>query len=170
MPAAHAAIERLYQSHYGALLAHLIRLVGDHMLAEDLCQETFLKALRGWEQQAAIANQTAWLYRIATNTAFDHLRRRRRFHFAPLYECDSSADEAGQAELIERRVDTQGPVRRALAQLPPESRRLLLSSTAGHSTQELAAALECSDAAVRLRLFRARERFRKVYLQHNSAY
>ena len=161
MPAAHAAIEQLYQAHYSALLAHLARLIGDQMQAEDLCQETFLKALRAWDQQDVITNQLAWLYRIATNTAYDHLRRRQRLHFTPLYEHDAPPD----ADSMERRVDVQEPVRRVLAMLPAESRQLLLSSYAGHSTQELAAALSCSDTAVRLRLFRARERFRKMYLQ-----
>jgi RNA polymerase sigma-70 factor (ECF subfamily) len=163
MPSAHTAIEQLYQAHYRALLTHLTRLVGDHMAAEDLCQETFTKALRGWGTQPQIINQAAWLYRIATNTAYDHLRRRRRIHFAPLYE----GDEAPEcAESMEARLDAQEPVQRALAQLPPEARRLLvLTSYLGHSTHELATALACSDAAVRLRLFRARERFRKAYLQ-----
>lgn len=162
MLAPHAAIERLYETHRHALFTHLLRLVGDPMIAEDLCQEAFLKALRNWDKQEQINNQVAWLYRIATNTAYDYLRRRRRFQVASLYEHDQASDNDSS---MEQRLDTREPIQRVLALLPTEARRLLLSSYAGHSTHELAAALDCSNAAVRLRLFRARERFRKIYLQ-----
>lgn len=164
---AEITIEGLYQAHYGALLAHLTRLVGDHMTAEDLCQETFVKALRGWSERAEILNLGAWLYRIATNTAYDHLRRRRRIQFTPLSAVPEPHDPLEQ---LEARLYAQEPVRQALAALPAESRRvLLLASLAGHSAREIAAALDCSDAAVRLRLFRARARFRKLYLQGASS-
>jgi RNA polymerase sigma-70 factor (ECF subfamily) len=157
----HAAFETIYETHQTALLAHLTRLVSDRALAEDLCQETFLKALRHWERRAEIANITAWLYRVATNTAYDHLRRRKRVIFAPL---EPAAPALCDADTMEARLDEQEPVRRALARLSPDARRLLILCVhAGHTTQELAAALECSDAAIRLRLFRARARFRKLY-------
>ena len=158
----HSAIEMLYHAHHGALLAHLTRLVSDRMAAEDLCQETCLKALRGWSE-AEILNSSAWLYRIATNTAYDYLRRRKRIQFDSISE---AAEPIASAEAMEARIGEQEPVRRVLAQLPADARRLLvLSSCAGHSTREIAAALDCSDSAVRLRLFRARERFRKIYLK-----
>jgi RNA polymerase sigma-70 factor (ECF subfamily) len=158
-------IEKMYTAHHQALLAHLTRLVGDRMAAEDLCQETFLKVLRSWGNQAEIANAGAWLYRIATNTAYDYLRRRKRIQFTPL----SDVSPALGAESMETRLHEQEPVQRALAQLPAESRRVLvLSSYAGHNTHEIAAVLDCSDAAVRLRLFRARARFRKMYLKQSA--
>jgi RNA polymerase sigma-70 factor (ECF subfamily) len=154
------AIEALYRAQHATLLTYLTRLVGDRAAAEDLCHEAFLKALRGWNQQIRIANPSAWLRRIATNTAYDYLRRCRRIHFAPLDEATRPADAA---DAIESRLHEQEPVRRVLAQLSPQARRLLLWASAGHSTEELAAALECSDVAVRLRLFRAREQFRRAY-------
>jgi RNA polymerase sigma-70 factor (ECF subfamily) len=157
---AHAAIEALYRAHYGPLLAYLFRLIGDHAAAEDLCHETFLKAFRSWDHQVEIANTSAWLRRIATNTAYDELRRRRRVHFTPL---DEGIQPPSGAHSMESRLHEQEPVRRVLAQLSPQARQLLLCSSAGHSTGELAIALACSAAAVRLRLFRARRQFRQVY-------
>ena len=156
-------IEALYETHHRALLAHLVRLVADPMAAEDLCQETFLKALRAWSEQPPIVNAQAWLYRIATNTAYDYLRRRKRIQFTSL---SATPEMVGSGESMESRMHEQEPVQRVLAQMPPEARRLLvLASFAGHSADELATALDCSAAAVRLRLFRARERFRRIYLQ-----
>jgi RNA polymerase sigma-70 factor (ECF subfamily) len=157
---ASAAIEALYRAQHGPLLAYLIRLVGDRAAAEDLCHETFLKAFRSWDQQAEVINANAWLRRIATNTAYDYLRRRRRIHFARL---DEAIQPPSGAESMESRLHEQEPVQRVLALLSPQARRLLLCVSAGHSTGELAAALECSDTAVRLRLFRARQQFRRAY-------
>ena len=159
---ASAAIEVLYQAHHDTIRAYLTRLVDDRALAEDLCHETFIKALRGWNQSARVTNDVAWLDRIATNTAYDHLRRRRRIRFIPLGE---AAQPPNGAPSMESRMDEQEPVQRALAQLPAQARRLLvLCACAGHSAEEVAATLGCSQNAVRLRLLRARERFRRVYL------
>jgi RNA polymerase sigma-70 factor (ECF subfamily) len=160
---ASAAIETLYESHHDTIRAYLTRLVDDRAIAEELCHETFLKALRGWDQSARVTNAVAWLYRIATNTAYDHLRRRRRIRFIPLGE---AAQPPSGAHSMESRMDEQEPVQRALAQLPAPARRLLvLCACAGHSAEEIAATLGCSQNAVRLRLLRARERFRQVYAE-----
>ena len=162
-----ATVESLYEAYHGLVLAHLTRLVDDRSTAEDLCQETFLKVLRAWEAGAAIVNVSAWLYRIATNTAYDHLRRRRCIHFTPL--CEAMQSPTG-AHSMETRLNEQEPVQRTLAQLPTQYRMLLLlRDGAGHSTEEIADALGCSHNAVRLRLFRARERFRQVYLATSEA-
>src|SRR5262245_34086262 len=83
------AVERLYDEYRRPLLAYLGRLVGDREAAEDLCQETFLKALRCWARHDPAASPVAWLYRIATNSAYDYLRRRRRAALAPLVELDA---------------------------------------------------------------------------------
>ena len=154
-------IAALYASYGLALLAYLRRMVDDHQTAEDLCQETFIKAMRGWEQRDTSASAVAWLYRIATNTAYDHLRRRRRIRFQPIEETS-----AYDSSLGESRIADQEPVQQALAQIPPMYRLpLVMHSCNGHSTREIASALGCSNSAVKTRLFRARERFREVYRQ-----
>ena len=156
-----ACIEMLYEAYQRPVLAYLTRLVSDREAAEDLCQETFIKAMRGWEGRDQTANVVAWLYRIATNTAYDHLRRRRRIRFTPLLDVDHPPSGA---HTMESRVDEEEPVRHALAQLPAMYRLpLVLHSCEGHSTQEIADALGCSNSAIKTRLFRARERFREVY-------
>lgn len=158
---AYSRIESLYQDYQRPLLAYLMRLVSDRETAEDLCQETFIKVLRGWSQHDPNASTAAWLYRIATNTAYDHLRRRRRIRFMPLLEIEPPP---GDATSMETRLDEGEPVWTALAQLPPLYRvPLMLHTCEGRSTQEIADVLGCSNSAVKTRLFRARERFRQVY-------
>src|SRR5262249_39301110 len=122
------AIEALYHTQHAALLAYLARLVGDHAAAEDLCHETFLKAFRSWGQLPEVLNPDAWLHRIATNTAYDYLRRRKRIHFAAL---DEDIQPPSGAHSMESRLHEQEPVRSVLAQLSPQARRLLLYANAG---------------------------------------
>ena len=156
-----ACIEPLYEEYQRPVLAYLTRLISDREAAEDLCQETFIKAMRGWEQRDPTASVVAWLYRIATNTAYDYLRRRRRIRFTPLIDVD--APPSG-AHSMESRLDEEEVVQHALAQLPTMYRLpLVLHSCHGRSTQEIAEAMGCSNSAIKTRLFRARERFREVY-------
>ena len=156
-----AYVELLYEEYQRPLLAYLMRLVSDREAAEDLCQETFIKVMRGWEQRDPSASLTAWLYRIATNTAYDYLRRRRRIRFTLLMDTDQPP--SGEHSM-ESRLDEQEPVQAALEQIPAMYRLpLVLHSCEGRGTQEIAATLGCSNSAVKTRLFRARERFRQVY-------
>lgn len=157
-------ITEVYQVYRQSILAHLIRLVRDHEVAEDLCQETFIKVMRAWSRRDARASVAAWIYRIATNTAYDYLRRRQRIRFTPLYVIEQTA--LGGDDL-DAQLGEHEPVQQALNQLPERYRILLiLHSCAGHSTRELADALGCTDNAIKTRLFRARTRFREIY-QHS---
>ena len=156
-----AYIELLYEEYQRPILTYLTRLVSDRETAEDLCQETFIKAMRGWAGRDPTASVAAWIYRIATNTAYDHLRRRRRIRFTSLIDTDqpSYAEHSMEAQLEEGE-----PVQHALAQLPAMYRLpLVLHSFEGRGTQEIADTLGCSNSAVKTRLFRARARFREVY-------
>lgn len=156
------SIEHLYQSYQRPILAYLIRLVNDREAAEDLCQETFIKAMRGWENRNVAASVTSWLYRIATNTAYDYLRRRRRIAFLPLLE----ALPLCAACPLEAQIETDEPVQSALAQLPTHYRvPLVLHTCEGHSLQDIADTLGCSVNTIKSRLHRARERFRQVYVE-----
>ena len=152
-------VEGLYHEHRRPIQSYLARLTSDREAAEDLCQETFLKALRGWARRDPAANPVAWLYRIATNTAYDHLRRRRRATLTPLIDAEALPDaRAPEAWLAEGE-----PVHSALALLPPRYRVPLLLACEGQTMREIADTLGCSCNAVKMRLLRARQRFRQVY-------
>src|ERR1700719_3786936 len=72
-----SAFDVLYQHFYTPIRLYLAHMLGDDEEGDDLAQETFLKA---WQRLPALrdgARFDTWLYRIATNTAIDHLRRRK---------------------------------------------------------------------------------------------
>src|SRR5712692_3309961 len=87
--------ERLFAEYQTPILNYLYRLVGDPVLAEDLVQEAFTRAWRARAQLVVVDNPRAWLYRIATNAARDHLRRRRLIAWLPLMGADARLSDSG---------------------------------------------------------------------------
>jgi len=76
------SFDQLFARYQGPLYRHILNLVGDAAQAQDLTQDTFLKAYQALPGARAGAG-AAWLYRIATNTALDALRHRRRLTWLP---------------------------------------------------------------------------------------
>jgi len=169
----------LLAQRYGKAVLNLInKMIWDRTVAEDLWQETFVRALENittYEpyQSGAGAGQSLapWLYRIAANLTLDELRRRGRWRlfswdlFKPRYaqESDSEAvydppaNEPDAPALLESREDVQR-VRRALDTLPPHWRMILvLREYQDLPYEEIAKILRVPLGTVRSRLARARE-------------
>jgi RNA polymerase sigma-70 factor, ECF subfamily len=154
------AIEQLYEEYRQPILRYLERLVRERETAEDLCHETFLKALRHWEQHDRAASAKSWLYRIATNTAYDHLRRERRTRLVPLLHNDA-------VFLIsqESQVDDADLVWTALQRIPETFRvPLMLHSWAGYPLKDIATVLGSNVATIKTRVHRGRAHFRQLYV------
>jgi len=159
---AEQAITQLYADYAPTIVRHLERLTHNRETAEDLAQETFIKALRSWGQLASGENVRAWLFRIATNTAYDDFRRRRLRATTPL--TDAHADTLA-AEHTESTLDEAEPIWAALAHLPAHYRiPLLLQGYAGYPLSEIARVLGWKEGTVKSRLHRARARFQKLYI------
>ena len=157
--------EALFRDFRGPILNYLYRLIGDTSRAEELTQDVFVKAYRALVRLPADANHRAWLYRIATNTAYDHLRRRKLVQWLPLLDRDAPDPAHSDPE---EALGEHEAVQHALNQLAPKYRApLILFSVQGYSTREIGAMLDISEGAVKTRLYRAREAFRKVYGEEN---
>jgi len=167
-----SAAERVYlamvASYQTAILNYLYRLVGDGDIAEELTQDTFVKAYRALGRLELGAEQEgmrrAWLYRIAQNTALDHLRRRAHLRWLSLEGLGrAETPRALQADPAERPAE-QALVRRALAELDEGQRQiLLLFNQEGLNADEVAEVLGISSMAARKRRQRANEAFRQQY-------
>ncbi len=155
------AIADLYDQYRRPLLAYLTRIVGDRDTAEELCQDSFVKVLRHWPQRDQQKDVSAWLYRIATNTAYDELRRWRRRPCVPLSDTWDIVDE--QSDMATQ-VSEADAVRTALAQLPAHERvPLTMQMYADRKLNEIAAATASPVNTVKARLHRARAHFQAVY-------
>jgi RNA polymerase sigma-70 factor (ECF subfamily) len=149
------SIEQLYEEHHQPLRRYLARLLNDPTTAEDLCHESFVKALLHWGDRDQAANVRDWLYCIARNTAYDHLRRQRRVAMV--------THEACAVALETHFADTE-PVWAALNHLPDHYRLpLLLQLAAGYPLHTIAITLDCNINTIKTRLHRARLRFRQLY-------
>jgi RNA polymerase sigma-70 factor (ECF subfamily) len=154
------AFERLFERYHAPILNYLHRMVGDRALAEDLTQDAFVKAYRALPNTRPDLAFKAWLYRIATNTAISHLRRRKLVRWVPFL----AGQDHSTGESIERSVGRKHDVEQALAQLPQHyAAVLLLRHYQGLSLAETAQALDITENAAKLRLFRARKSFAAVY-------
>jgi RNA polymerase sigma-70 factor (ECF subfamily) len=136
-------------------------MTGSEAAAEDLTQETFLKALRHWGQLERAEGARAWLFRIATNTAYDHFRRRRRLPTTQLTELHMETLAAASTEL---QVEERELLRALVARLPKRYRLpLLLRAYAGYQVDDIAARLGWKVGTVKSRLSRARAQLQKQY-------
>lgn len=154
------AFERLFERYHAPILNYLHRMVGDRALAEDLTQDSFVKAYRALPNTRADLAFKAWLYRIATNTAISHLRRRKIVRWVPFL----AGQDHSTGESIERSVTRRFDVEQALSRLPRHyTAVLLLRHYQGLSLAETAEALGITENAAKLRLFRARKSFAAAY-------
>ena len=72
-----ASIEEIYRQEYGRILATLIRILGDFIVAEDALQEAFTQAVTAWRVDLP-HNPRAWIIRTAQNKAIDWYRKKQR--------------------------------------------------------------------------------------------
>ena len=150
------AFESLFRQHQGCVYRWIVRIVRDPAAAEDLTVETFWRAHRAHAQFLPDGNFSAWLRRIATNLALDHLRRTRTQVALPEeYPADPEPDGVVRSE-------TRRAVRQALASLSPKLRIVVqLGLLEEESYRAIADALGISESAVKLRMFRGVRLLRK---------
>lgn len=196
MPVAQA-VEELIRK-YDRLVFHTIYgMTGDWEESQDLTQDTFHQAVKGFEAARAASgeqfHEKAWLLRIAVNTVRMQHRRRGIIRFIPFSKLsarvgDDRRSAAGEEMTGERvapvqpvgyginaspdpaeQVAERDAVQRTLARLPETQRECLILAIAGEfSTREIAALLDLREDAVRQRLARARKQFQQFYLQESG--
>jgi len=155
---------RRYQLKVLQLVGRYVRDPGE---SQDVAQEAFIKAYRALPGFRGDSAFFTWLYRIAINTAKNHLQSRNRM---PASEGDIDIEDAEQLESAPRLKDYETPERlllteelgivigTAIEDLPEELRTaILLREMDGLSYEEIADVMSCPVGTVRSRIFRARE-------------
>ncbi len=151
-----AAFVRAYERHKARIYAFLVRMVGRPDAAEDLFQETWIKLALHAARLAEDTDLAGWLFTVARNLAVSHLRVP-----ADPPGADGSEPPAAAPSPLDwlSASETQAHLERALAELPPHLREvLLLVAVEGLRQDQAAAVLGASHDAVRQRLTRARAR------------
>ena len=159
-------VESLFREYHQPLVRYLTRRLGDRDWAEEIAQETFVRALR----QKDLQNERAWLFAVATNLIRDEARKdsRRRRHLE-LLAAEARAEEA-EAPVDElERAEERALARKAIEALGERDREALLMKEEGLNYEEIAMALELSVASVGTTLSRARRRLVEAYEQLQAA-
>jgi RNA polymerase sigma-70 factor (ECF subfamily) len=154
------AFAGLVERYWDRLYRWLYHLARHRQAAEDLTQETFLKAFAGLRRFQPGTNFSAWLFRIAHNNFANHYRAALRRREA-LPE-DLPARDHGPAEEAQSH-ETQEALARAIHRLPAEFRAaLLLRVEEGLSFRQIAEVLELTEETARWRVFKARQKLLQV--------
>ena len=164
-----AEFERQALAHLDALYGAAYRLTRNARDAEDLVQDSLLRAYRFWDSFQQDSNCKAWLLRIVTNTFINEYQRRKRSREVldaataeqhatdgVLVHASANDKQSPDRQLIERSVSDD--VQRALDALPDDFRTaVILCDMQGLSYKEIAEIMECPVGTVMSRLFRGRK-------------
>lgn len=165
-PRSETEFEVQFLAHYDGVYRLLYRIVGTREEAEDLAQETFVRLHDRPPDTGGGASLRAWLYRVATNLAYNHVRgRSRREHrdgrAASRGVAAGDAPRDPEASVVSRSdVDE---VRRVLSTLPDRQSKLLLLRHAGLSYVELAEATGVAKGSVGTLLARSEAAFEQAF-------
>ena len=149
-----AAFGVIIERHQAFVFGAALRVTRNHALAEDIAQDTFLRAHRALADYRGDGELRGWLYRIATNLALNAVSRRREH---PAAEIPDTVDLRGSPESELLRSFDVGRVRSAISRLPDALRvPLVLREYHDATYEEIAARLSIPLNTVRSRIHRAR--------------
>lgn len=160
------AFERLFERHRELVYRFAYNMVGRRDDAEDLVQESFVRAYQNLHRYRDEAKFTTWLLRIVTNLATDHARTHTRRTALEQQEAKGaldwmtvgSPDDPLRDLELERR---RNALKRAIASLPPHHRAMIvLRDIEERPYPEIAATLGCTVGGAKLRVLRARRALR----------
>ncbi len=156
-----AAMDQLLRRHYGRVHAVCRRIAGGTRDADDAAQEAMIRVVRNLDRFDGRSAFTTWIYRIATNTALDELRKRKRR--PQLHVVDGDGDRGPRDvadDLAHRRVDAVADritIDAALAELPEDFRVVVVMRDVGDLDYgEIAAELDIPVGTVKSRIARGR--------------
>jgi RNA polymerase sigma-70 factor (ECF subfamily) len=166
-----AAFNQLVLAYRKRILGTIARLIGHPEDVEDVGQEVFLRLYFSLDQLRSAEVFEPWLYRLTANAAYDYLRKRRRrmeSRMADLSEQQVMAADATAGEKVDRDEGQRKRIREAVDSLldgvSEEDRVLLtLKEVEGLSLKELGKIYDVKENALKVRLFRARQRVLKAF-------
>ena len=160
-----SAFQRLYEDYATRIFNYALRMVGDHDRAADIAQDTFIKAYRKLDTLTDPGAARSWLYRIATNTALDAMRRSR--HTVRIDEGEDRPVEqpdggpGPETQVLSGLLDER--IGRSLLHLKPNHRQcLILSDIEDMSAAQIGEVMGMTGGAVRVLLCRARGEMRRL--------
>ena len=166
-----AAFQQIVQVYRKRILGTISRLIGRPEDVEDVGQEVFLRLYYSLDQLRAPEVFEPWLYRLTVNAAYDYMRRQKRRPESRMADLSEQQVQSADAEAGGKRRDEEQKkatmrelVQSLLGQVSEEDRILLtLKEVEGLSLKELESIYKVNENALKVRLFRARQRVLKAF-------
>ena len=155
--------EQLYDRYADKVYRKCLSFVKDDAKAEDFTHDIFLKLVLNLSSYKETAKFSTWLYSITYNYCIDQTRISKKYSEVGLdenFDVPDHDDDSEMAELEAQRLN------KAMKQIMPEEKSILMMKYQDDlSIKEIADSLDISESAVKMRLLRAKEKLRKVYLE-----
>ncbi len=166
-----AEFARMVETYSGTIYRLALKMLNNQQDAEDILQETFIKAYRSLKNFDGRSSLSTWLYRIATNEALMQLRKKRPDSFSIDEPVETEEGEQEPRQIVDwccmpetelMNAESRAHLDKAIDNLPETLKIVfLLRDIEGLSTQEVSEVLNLSETAVKTRLSRARLRLRE---------
>lgn len=152
------AFGRLVDRHMKRTYSVALRFMNDRHLAEEVVQESFVKAYQAIGSFRGDSEFTTWLYRIVVNLSLNAMKANKRTHVPFDTSLSASLTPVQQPSEDSVRTDL---IRKALTDLPAlQQQVVVLRHLEGHSTREVSRILQCSEGTVKTHLFRGLKKLR----------
>lgn len=171
-----AEFARLVETYSSVIYRLAIKMLQDPQDAEDVLQETFIKAYRHLHRFDGRSSLSTWLYRIATNESLMTLRKRKNITVSIDEPIETADQEQAPVQIVDwccmpeeemMSSEARAYMSQAVEELPHSMRVVfLLRDIEGLSTRETAEVLDLSEAAVKTRLSRARMHLRELLSEY----
>jgi RNA polymerase sigma-70 factor (ECF subfamily) len=149
--------DSFYRENFSRIFKYTYYMTGNHEEAEQLTQETFTKLFDYFSSNTHIKSRKALVYRIASNSCVDYLRRKRKTKeiLNQMNDANSSRGDPSQKILKEQRISI---IRKALLKLPSRDQKCLLLYQEGFAYSEIAEAMKIKKTSIGKILSRATEK------------
>ena len=160
-----SAFEELVKRHQDLVFSLSFKLTGNRELANDVAQESFIRAWKAIEKFRGDSTFGTWIYRITVKTAWTLRKKAKKHNSLNIEDTQEPVviDEKKDPELVAINSDLSVVLRKALNQIPLEQRIIVeLKNIEGRSHKEIADYLDISVTAAKVRLHRAHQKLRNI--------
>lgn len=149
-------ISEWYQQYGDAIFKYILMMIRDYQQAEDLTQETFIKAYKFYDSYDHKANQKSWLFSVARNTTIDYIRKRKPIYIIKEFFLRTKKDDTPLPDEVVLMRENAHELYSVLAAMKSTYREvIILRKIKGFSIRETSEILKWSDGKVRTTLSRA---------------
>ncbi|MED4015917.1 RNA polymerase sigma factor [Sutcliffiella cohnii] len=164
-------LDTLYRAYAEQLYYYLQKLSGSPSVAEDLVQETFVRATISLHEWKDNSSARAWLYKVARNAYLDTWRKKQKWQWVPFLQRDEMVSPYGIPEIEYEKKQNHHLVEELFSLLPEQYRSVLyLREIENYSYEEIAEVLEMNEGQVKITIHRARKRLQDLGEREEKKY